>query len=141
MTPEERSCAYRASLQSLWVSKLVHHAPSELQTGNISVGKIAAKCPTLADYIRRAQTKLMVPHQVVRDAEIASLWELSESTLRRNRIFSALRHLLAHCVESLILLDRLLFLQSSSEIEVASLVPLFDPVTSPRCFAVCGLRR
>lgn len=60
--------------------------------------------------------------------------------------FWCLREVLAPLLESVILLDRLLFLQEPSEVsagapaEECTLVPLFDPQISPRNVALVALR-
>lgn len=54
-------------------------------------------------------------------------------------LFYLLRLCLAQVIESVILLDRLLFLCENGFKEVF-LVKLFDPVLSPRCHSIVALR-
>ena len=79
--------------------------------------------------------------------------------------FFYIKAMLAPCIESLILLDRLVFLQEQvlppfqtnitqfskeermeyldlqEDVEAAFLVPLFDPLVSPRCHAIVALKK
>ncbi|TNN28592.1 Methyltransferase-like protein 25 [Liparis tanakae] len=47
---------------------------------------------------------------------------------------------LAPCIEGLILLDRLCYLKEQEDLSFSALVQLFDPLLSPRCYAVVGLK-
>ncbi|GFO27204.1 methyltransferase-like protein 25 [Plakobranchus ocellatus] len=55
--------------------------------------------------------------------------------------FFQLKLVLAPVIESLILLDRLAFLLEQENVSSAHLVQLFDPVKSPRCFALIATKR
>ncbi|PNJ20438.1 METTL25 isoform 6 [Pongo abelii] len=80
------------------------------------VGKIYSKCSSFLDYVRRSLKKL----------------GLDESKLKV---------VLAPCIETLILLDRLCYLKEQEDIAWSTLVKLFDPVKSPRCYAVIALKK
>ncbi|GJQ86231.1 hypothetical protein Trydic_g8931 [Trypoxylus dichotomus] len=54
--------------------------------------------------------------------------------------FSLLRSMLAPLIETLILLDRLLYLNESG-FENSYLVQLFDPVVSPRCYGIVSFKK
>lgn len=58
---------------------------------------------------------------------------------RKLVLFYLLRLCLAQVVESLILLDRLMFLLEHG-FENVYLVKLFDPVLSPRCHSIVAIR-
>ncbi|KAK7886157.1 hypothetical protein WMY93_025778 [Mugilogobius chulae] len=55
--------------------------------------------------------------------------------------FSMLKVTLAPCIEGLILLDRLCYLKEQENVSFSALVQLFDPLLSPRCYAVIGLKK
>ncbi|XP_072217681.1 probable methyltransferase-like protein 25 isoform X2 [Excalfactoria chinensis] len=80
------------------------------------VGKIFSKSSSFLDYVRKSLKKL----------------ELDDSKLKV---------VLAPCVEVLILLDRLCYLKEQNNIAWSGLVKLFDPVKSPRCYAVIALKK
>ncbi|XP_053440831.1 probable methyltransferase-like protein 25 isoform X2 [Nycticebus coucang] len=80
------------------------------------VGKIYSKCSSFLDYVRKSLMKL----------------QLDESKLKV---------VLAPCIETLILLDRLCYLKEQEDIAWSALVKLFDPVKSPRCYAVIALKK
>ncbi|XP_047404679.1 probable methyltransferase-like protein 25 isoform X3 [Sciurus carolinensis] len=83
---------------------------------NQHVGKIYSKCSSFLDYVRKSLKKL----------------GLDESKLKV---------VLAPCIETLILLDRLCYLKEQEDIAWSALVKLFDPVKSPRCYAVIALKK
>ncbi|XP_070363314.1 probable methyltransferase-like protein 25 isoform X2 [Equus asinus] len=80
------------------------------------VGKIYSKSSSFLDYVRKSLKKL----------------GLDESKLKV---------VLAPCIETLILLDRLCYLKEQEDIAWSALVKLFDPVKSPRCYAVIALKK
>ncbi|XP_074082625.1 putative methyltransferase-like protein 25 isoform X2 [Macrotis lagotis] len=79
------------------------------------VGKVYSKSTSFSDYVRKSLKKL----------------ELDDSKLKV---------VLAPCIETLILLDRLCYLKEQDNIAWSALVKLFDPVKSPRCYAVIALK-
>uniref|UniRef100_A0AAY4EH23 Methyltransferase domain-containing protein n=1 Tax=Denticeps clupeoides TaxID=299321 RepID=A0AAY4EH23_9TELE len=81
------------------------------------VGNVYAKASTFVDYIRRALRRL----------------DLDESKV-------GLKVTLAPCIEGFILLDRLCFLKEQDNVSYSALVQLFDPLTSPRCYAIVGVK-
>ncbi|XP_068256800.1 probable methyltransferase-like protein 25 isoform X2 [Nyctibius grandis] len=80
------------------------------------VGKTFSKSSSFIDYVRKSLKKL----------------GLNDSKLKV---------VLAPCVEVLILLDRLCYLKEQDNIAWSGLVKLFDPVKSPRCYAVIALKK
>ncbi|XP_067553574.1 probable methyltransferase-like protein 25 isoform X2 [Pseudorca crassidens] len=80
------------------------------------VGKIYSKSSSFLDYVRKSLKKL----------------GLDESKLKV---------VLAPCIETLILLDRLCYLKEQDDIAWSALVKLFDPVKSPRCYAIIALKK
>ncbi|XP_035317011.1 LOW QUALITY PROTEIN: methyltransferase-like protein 25 isoform X1 [Cricetulus griseus] len=82
------------------------------------VGKIYSKCSSFLDYVRRSLKKL----------------GLDEAKVSLNVV-------LAPCIETLILLDRLCYLKEQEDVVWSALVKLFDPVNCPRCYAVVALKK
>lgn len=56
------------------------------------------------------------------------------------RVWTALQMVIVPVIESLLLIDRLLYLEESAEVE-ASIVPLFDAKLSPRNMAVVAIKQ
>ncbi|XP_019620905.1 PREDICTED: methyltransferase-like protein 25 [Branchiostoma belcheri] len=105
-----------------------------------TVGKVAAKSKDFMDYVRRALRRLQMEHADLSDEEINSYFEQYEGKLRHLQAFIQLRACLAPCVEAIILLDRLHFLHEQPGVSHAALVPVFDPVISPRCYALVAIK-
>uniref|UniRef100_A0A8D0GVZ9 Uncharacterized protein n=1 Tax=Sphenodon punctatus TaxID=8508 RepID=A0A8D0GVZ9_SPHPU len=55
--------------------------------------------------------------------------------------FNMLKVVLGPCIEVLILLDRLCYLKEQDNIAWSGLVKLFDPIKSPRCYAVIAVKK
>ncbi|EDX15539.1 methyltransferase-like protein 25 [Drosophila simulans] len=124
---------YRALLEIL-----VHrHAPqlkNELQVGKVR------KFESFEEYIQKCATKLDAPWlTAVKKEELQSL--LQEYALDKHflDLFYLLRMSFAPVLESLILLDRLLYLKELGY-ERSYLIDLFDPVISPRHFAIVSIK-
>lgn len=54
--------------------------------------------------------------------------------------FQYLRVHLASLIESALVLDRVIYLQKSGKCSKAFVVRLFDPLLSPRCYAIIALK-
>ena len=67
-------------------------------------------------------------------AEIINLWESNKDKQRSIELYTALQLLLQHIAESLILLDRLCFLQEENC--EANILPIMNRSLSPRCYAM-----
>ncbi|KAI8506784.1 Methyltransferase-like protein 25 [Branchiostoma belcheri] len=105
-----------------------------------TVGKVAAKSKDFTDYVRRALRRLQLEHADLSDEEIDSYYKQYEGKLRHLQAFIQLRACLAPSIEALILLDRLHFLHEQPGVSHAALVPVFDPVISPRCYALLAIK-
>ncbi|KAG0719157.1 Methyltransferase-like protein 25 [Chionoecetes opilio] len=103
------------------------------------VGRLTAKCDTFVAYARTAMARLGVSIQVTEEELDAYDQQYSSSKDKLERFF-LLRASLAAVVEGAVLLDRLAFL-CDQEDTWAYLVPLFDPVTSPRSHALVAVRK
>eukprot|EP00079_Xenopus_tropicalis_P033953 XP_017947724.1 PREDICTED: methyltransferase-like protein 25 isoform X4 [Xenopus tropicalis] len=75
------------------------------------------------------------------DMEIMEYFEKYKPRKNEMEAFNMLKVLLAPCIEALILLDRLLYLKEQNNLAWSGLVKLFDPVKSPRCYAVVSMKK
>ncbi|XP_073507718.1 probable methyltransferase-like protein 25 isoform X2 [Phyllobates terribilis] len=105
------------------------------------VGKIFSKSSSFTDYVRKSLKKFGQDDSRLSDQEIMGYYQKYE--LRRNELeaFNRLKVFLAPCIEALILLDRLGYLREQENLAWSGLVKLFDPVKSPRCYAVVSLKQ
>ncbi|XP_041873577.1 methyltransferase-like protein 25 isoform X2 [Corvus kubaryi] len=74
------------------------------------------------------------------DSCIMDYYEKYKHRMNELEAFNMLKVVLAPCIEVLILLDRLCYLKEQENIAWSGLVKLFDPVKSPRCYAVIALK-
>ncbi|XP_019398682.1 PREDICTED: methyltransferase-like protein 25 [Crocodylus porosus] len=134
MLPTE-SLFYRAVLQVIieecyGVTKSDHH-----------VGKIFSKSSSFLDYVRKSLKKLELDESKLPDSRIMDYYEKYRPRMNELEAFNMLKVVLAPCIEVLILLDRLCYLKEQDNIAWSGLVKLFDPVKSPRCYAVIALKK
>ncbi|XP_053572907.1 probable methyltransferase-like protein 25 [Bombina bombina] len=105
------------------------------------VGKIFTKSSSFTDYVRWSLRKLGQDDSKLSDTQIVEYYEKYKSRNNELEAFNMLKVMLAPCIEALILLDRLCYLHEQENIAWTGLVKLFDPVKSPRCYAVVSLKR
>ncbi|GAB1295543.1 Probable methyltransferase-like protein 25 [Apodemus speciosus] len=79
--------------------------------------------------------------QGVSEEIIMDYYEKYKPRMNELEAFNMLKVVLAPCIETLILLDRLCYLKEQEGIAWSALVKLFDPVQSPRCYAVVALKK
>ena len=104
-----------------------------------SVGRIAAKCDTFLQYVRRAEDKLKMTLGLS-DTEVTEQFSVLQQLHWRKLVaFYQFRALFALLIESIILTDRLLYLQESG-VDNSSIVKLFNGNISPRCYAVMAIK-
>uniref|UniRef100_A0A182PRN2 Methyltranfer_dom domain-containing protein n=1 Tax=Anopheles epiroticus TaxID=199890 RepID=A0A182PRN2_9DIPT len=90
------------------------------------------KCSGFVDYVRKSVRRLALEERVtITDASLLELEERFAVELEQLKVFYLIRQQLAPVVETLILLDRLLYLRECGY-ERSFLVKLFEPVVSPR---------
>ncbi|KAM9311604.1 putative methyltransferase-like protein 25 [Gastrophryne carolinensis] len=104
------------------------------------VGKIFSKSSGFIDYARKALKKFGQDDSKLSDEEIMIYYEKFEPRRNELEAFNRLKVFLAPCVEALILLDRLCYLREQENIIWSGIVKLFDPVKSPRCYAVVSFK-
>ncbi|XP_041569135.2 probable methyltransferase-like protein 25 isoform X5 [Taeniopygia guttata] len=133
MLPTE-SLFYRAVLQVI-VEEIYGVTKSDRH-----VGKTFSKSSSFVDYVRRSLKKLELDDSKLPDSCIMDYYEKYKHRMNELEAFNMLKVVLAPCIEVLILLDRLCYLKEQENIAWSGLVKLFDPVKSPRCYAVIALK-
>lgn len=101
------------------------------------LGKI--KFNTLEDYLRKGCKKFGIDMNLTSE-EIEELHEAHEFERRLINLSYFIRLLMAKAIETLILLDRYLYLLEN-DIEKVFLVRIFDPVVSPRNFGLIAIKK
>lgn len=105
------------------------------------VGNVYSKAKSFVDYVRRALQKLELDEMKLPDSEIQAYHDAYRPRMKEMHAFNMLKVSLAPCIEGLILLDRLCYLKEQENLSFSALVQLFDPLLSPRCYAVVGLKK
>lgn len=105
------------------------------------VGKIYSKSSSFLDYVRKSLKKLGLDESKLPEKMIMDYYEKYKPRMNELEAFNMLKVVLAPCIETLILLDRLCYLKEQDDIAWSALVKLFDPVKSPRCYAVIALKQ
>ncbi|XP_040414312.1 methyltransferase-like protein 25 [Cygnus olor] len=129
------SLFYRAVLQVI-IEEIYGVTKSERH-----VGKIFSKSSSFLDYVRKALKKMELDDSKLPDSCIMDYYEKYKHRMNELEAFNMLKVVLAPCIEVLILLDRLCYLKEQDNIAWSGLVKLFDPVKSPRCYAVIALKK
>ncbi|KAH8254027.1 hypothetical protein KR032_008098 [Drosophila birchii] len=124
---------YRALLEVL-VCRHAPHSKNELQVGKVR------KLEDFPDYIRKCSSKLEAPWlAAIGEAELQELLQEYAKHKHYLDLFYLLRMSFAPILESLILLDRLLYLKELGY-DRSYLIDLFDPVISPRHYAIVAIK-
>ncbi|XP_009708470.1 PREDICTED: methyltransferase-like protein 25 [Cariama cristata] len=134
MLPTE-SLFYRAVLQVI-IEEMYGVTKSDRH-----VGKTFSKSSSFIDYVRKSLKKLELDDSKLPDSCIMDYYEKYKHRMNELEAFNMLKVVLAPCIEVLILLDRLCYLKEQDNIAWSGLVKLFDPVKSPRCYAVMALKK
>lgn len=124
---------YRA-LFEIVLDKSCSHIPK----GERQVGRFKKRVLNFVQYVREASRRLNVEIDL-EDEDLQHIYDEYEHKKTELDLFYLIRGMLAPIIESLILLDRLLFLQENG-IENSFLVQLFDPVISPRCYGMISVK-
>uniref|UniRef100_A0A3Q4MDT2 Methyltransferase like 25 n=1 Tax=Neolamprologus brichardi TaxID=32507 RepID=A0A3Q4MDT2_NEOBR len=104
------------------------------------VGNVYSKAKSFVDYVRRALRRLELDESKLSDSDIQDYHNTYRVRMDEMHAFNMLKVTLAPCIEGLILLDRLCYLKEQEDVSFSALVQLFDPLLSPRCYAVIGLK-
>lgn len=102
------------------------------------VGRFRKESPNFLDYVKQAAKRIQFPLQLA-DNEINDIYAKYEDRIDEMDFFYLVRSMLAPVVETLILLDRLLYLYEKGY-KNSFLVQFFDPVLSPRCYGIVSIK-
>ncbi|XP_019738737.1 putative methyltransferase-like protein 25 isoform X3 [Hippocampus comes] len=102
------------------------------------VGNVYSKAKSFVDYVRRALRKLDLDDSKLSDEDIQRYHDVHAPRRPEMHAFNLVT--LAPCIEGLILMDRLCYLKEQDEGSFSALVQLFDPLLSPRCYAIVALK-
>ncbi|CAH0726768.1 unnamed protein product, partial [Brenthis ino] len=131
----DTSLLYRALLQVI----IKTHLP-DLPLSEGKLKGISSKCQNFNDYFKMADDLLKLNmYEIIPETYLTDIQKNMNCQWKKIVIFYLLRLCLAQVIESVILLDRLLFLFENG-FEKVYLVKLFDPVLSPRCHSIVAVR-
>ncbi|KAG8137933.1 hypothetical protein E2320_003870 [Naja naja] len=134
MLPTE-SLFYRAVLQ------VIVEECYGIKRSDRNIGKVYSKSSSFLDYVRISLKKLELDESKISDSLILEYFEKYKHRMNELEAFNMLKVVLGPCIEVLILLDRLCYLKEQENIAWSGLVKLFDPIKSPRCYAVVALKK
>ena len=131
----DKSLLWRAVLQVI----AARVAP-DLTWQQMKVGNIATKSDNFLKYARGCFEKIGVDI-CLSDQEISELYQEEDNKFgKKLNAFYQFRALFAPLVESIILVDRLVFLEEDSSVKDCYLVKMFDSNISPRSYAVVATK-
>ena len=129
------SLLWRAVLQVMLLQVL-----PTLSFHDQQVGRIATKSADFVDYVHRAFKKLKL-ELTFSDDQILEIYEKYKLLYQQKlNCFYQLRSLFAPIIEGIILLDRLLYISDNSNTTSCSVIRLFEPAISPRCYALIACK-
>ncbi|XP_039218866.1 methyltransferase-like protein 25 isoform X1 [Crotalus tigris] len=134
MLPTE-SLFYRAVLQ------VIVEECYGIKRNDRNIGKVYSKSSSFLDYVRISLKKLELDESKISDSIILEYLKKYKHRMNELEAFNMLKVVLGPCIEGLILLDRLCYLKEQDNIAWSGLVKLFDPIKSPRCYAVVALKK
>lgn len=105
---------------------------------NKNVGKAKKEYTNFSDYAFDALKKLQVDVDTTKE-ELDSIYSSCAEKEYQFYVFTVIRSMLAPVIESVILLDRLLYLHEKG-LKHSYLVHLFNPVISPRCYGIISMK-
>uniref|UniRef100_A0A8C0RPJ9 Methyltransferase like 25 n=1 Tax=Canis lupus familiaris TaxID=9615 RepID=A0A8C0RPJ9_CANLF len=127
---EEFENPHKESTQEKWGFPMCQYLKEE----RWCCGRNARMSACLA--LERVAVGQGLPEKVIMD-----YYEKYKPRMNELEAFNMLKVVLAPCIETLILLDRLCYLKEQEDTAWAALVKLFDPVKSPRCYAIIALKK
>ncbi|XP_050344288.1 probable methyltransferase-like protein 25 isoform X2 [Nymphalis io] len=131
----DKSLLYRAMLQVI----IRTHLP-DLPLSEGKLKGLGPKCKDFKEYFKTADGLLKLGlYDTLPDTYLSDLVENMHCQWKKIVLFYLVRLCLAQVIESVILLDRLLYLYENG-FEKVYLVKLFDPVLSPRCHGIVVVR-
>lgn len=124
------SMLWRCTLQQI----LIDTTNDKSKKDDWKVGKIAKRCSNFLEYCQQC-FKLLNISNTMNDEKLQSYIKENERIKWKLDAFFKLRTLLSPCIEAIILLDRMYYLIENG-IKKVHIVQLFDPLKSPRCYAL-----
>lgn len=128
---------YRSLLEVLVVKCLPEYK------NKFEVGRIKSN-GSFADYVRKVERKQPLLRLNMTDDELNAFCESHYSDEQFTVLYYLIRLTFAQVVETIILLDRFLYLKEIEECEDQSiqshLVRFFDEVISPRCYGIVAVK-
>lgn len=140
--PIDRICLEKREMKSsiFWRAVIQLHFQQLFGTGcDLSVGRRCSKARSFSEYCLKAEQTLKRDLELT-DEKIEKLLMDTESFHADMVKFYCFRLALAPVVETLIILDRLLYLYEQG-METSYICKVFDGATSPRCHAVMAMRQ
>lgn len=93
------------------------------------------------NYAKWALSKIGVDNkQIPSTAVLQEIYQNHIHLKQKLHIFQMLRIYMSSVVESAIMLDRIIFLQNNTNSSKVAIVRLFDPILSPRCYAILATK-
>ncbi|XP_045536831.1 probable methyltransferase-like protein 25 [Papilio machaon] len=130
-----KSLLYRALFQ---VIAKTHLPKSNLKDGKLK--RVASKCDNFTQYFKMADNVLSLGlFDRLPDSYLTDVSNDLQYQWKQIVMFNFLRLCLAQVIESVVLLDRLLYLFENGYGK-SYIVKLFDPVMSPRCHSIVAVR-
>ncbi|CAH2090102.1 unnamed protein product [Euphydryas editha] len=130
----DKSLLYRALLQVIIKTYL-----PDLPVSEGKLKGIGSKCKNFDEYFKMADSRLKLDlYGNLPESYLTNLGNLDHQW-KKIALFYLIRLCLAQVIESVILLDRLLYLYENGFVNVY-LVKLFDPILSPRCHGIVAVR-
>jgi hypothetical protein len=136
-----RDRSWRAMIQKL----LVTHYNGKINPDCIPVGRLPKKAfkNGFLGYVQHAikKLKLEYPIESLNDEVVLEFEKEYEPRMKEMIVFWCLKVLMAESIESLILVDRLLYLWESGTCKSVLLEPVFSTGVSPRNMAIIALKK
>lgn len=129
----DKSLFYRALLEII-INKYKPELKNQIQIGKIR------KFSSFYDYFEKCDKKLNLNlKNSINNDELISLINEYENDRNYLNLFYLIRMSFSSILETIILLDRLLYLKEMTY-ENSYIVKLFDPVISPRCYGIMSVK-
>jgi hypothetical protein len=98
--------------------------------------------PTFESYANAClSSRLGDEHASLSHHHLSGIYERYSSLMHRVSMMASLQSILSPLIESLVLIDRLLYLQNQSCVTHVTMMPAFDPLLSPRNMVIVALKR
>ncbi|XP_011313333.1 methyltransferase-like protein 25 [Fopius arisanus] len=125
---------------SIFYRSLLQLLLKNLKIPDVKIGR-GAPTEDFQTYVTWSLTKIgLPPDQIPSEKDLIDL-QMKYSNYRwKLNIFQTIRAHMGSVIESSIILDRFIYLQQSEKCSKLSIVRVFDPLLSPRCFAIIALK-